>query len=392
MSTLYVTQQRAVVKKEGDCLLVQYPEDNQSGYRLCMLQSPNGQEEAVATAEIVQAPRTPHASIGKKVRVLRVPLIKVDQVVVFGNVTVTSPALCALLENHVEVCFLSYYGNFLGRLSPEFSKNSLIRLEQHRAHDDPVRAVALAKRFVWGKLSNFRTLLMRANRKLQNEDIEQAVAALKGIIDRVEKFGTGQIGSGAVDQKTSPLNPAVTAVNDLLGLEGPGSAYYFGVLGELLKQDWGFCGRHKRPPTDPVNTLLSYGYTLLMHKVASAIGVVGLDPYIGFLHSSQYGKPALALDLMEEFRGPVVDSVVITLLNTSALKHDDFVEEAGMFRMTEKGRRTFLEKFEERLNTFIEHPTFGYKATYQKCLELQVRLLAKNLTGEIPTYPPFIVR
>jgi CRISPR-associated protein Cas1 len=129
-----------------------------------------------------------------------------------------------------------------------------------------------------------------------------------------------------------------------------------------------------------------------MHKVASAIGVVGLDPYIGFLHSSQYGKPALALDLMEEFRGPVVDSVVITLLNTSALKHDDFVEEAGMFRMTEKGRRTFLEKFEERLNTFIEHPTFGYKATYQKCLELQVRLLAKNLTGEIPTYPPFIVR
>ncbi len=119
---------------------------------------------------------------------------------------------------------------------------------------------------------------------------------------------------------------------------------------------------------------------------------MGLDPYIGFLHSSQYGKPALALDLMEEFRGPIVDSVVITLINTGALKREDFVEEAGTFRMNDAARRTFLEKFEERLNTQIEHPTFGYKATYQKCLELQTRLLAKNLTGEIPAYPPFLVR
>ena len=374
MSTLYVTEQHALVKKDGDTLIVQIPEDKCKDAR-----PPAEGENAEANVE------TDH---GKKLRVVRVPLIKVDQVVVFGDATITSPALHALLGNQVEVCFLSYYGNFLGRLSPEFSKNSLIRLEQHRAHDDPSRALAFAKQFVGGKLSNFRTLLMRANRKLEDAEIEQAVAALKAMIEKVERYQR----NASPAPEEMPTNPAVAVVNDLLGLEGMGSAHYFGVFGKLLKPDWGYTGRSKRPPTDPVNALLSYGYTILMHKVQSAIGVVGLDPYIGFLHSSQYGKPALALDLMEEFRGPIVDSVAITLINTGALKREDFVEEAGTFRMNDSARRTFLEKFEERLNTLIEHPTFGYKATYHKCLELQTRLLAKNLTGEIPAYPPFLVR
>ena len=374
MSTLYVTEQHALVKKDGDTLVVQIPEDKCKDAR-----PPAEGENAEANVE------TDH---GKKLRVVRVPLIKVDQVVVFGDATITSPALHALLGNQVEVCFLSYYGNFLGRLSPEFSKNSLIRLEQHRAHDDPSRALAFAKQFVGGKLSNFRTLLMRANRKLEDAEIEQAVAALKAMIEKVERYQR----NASPAPEEMPTNPAVAVVNDLLGLEGMGSAHYFGVFGKLLKPDWGYTGRSKRPPTDPVNALLSYGYTILMHKVQSAIGVVGLDPYIGFLHSSQYGKPALALDLMEEFRGPIVDSVAITLINTGALKREDFVEEAGTFRMNDSARRTFLEKFEERLNTLIEHPTFGYKATYHKCLELQTRLLAKNLTGEIPAYPPFLVR
>lgn len=375
MATLYVTESRALVKKDGDTLLVQIPEDK------C--------KDARPPAEGEGAEASTQMENGKKMRVVRVPLIKVDQVVIFGDATLTSPALHALLENHVEVCFLSYYGNFLGRLSPQFSKNSLIRLEQHRAHDDPQRALALAKQFVGGKLSNLRTLLMRANRKLEITEIGQAVAALKNIIEKVECFERDVPNAAAAG---APTNPAVAVVNDLLGLEGMGSAHYFGVFGKMLKQDWGFNGRSKRPPTDPVNALLSYGYTILMHKVQSAIGVVGLDPYIGFLHSSQYGKPALALDLMEEFRCPIVDSVVITLINTNALKREDFVEEAGTFRMNDAARRTFLEKFEERMNTPIEHPTFGYKATYHKCLELQTRLLAKNLTGEIPQYPPFLVR
>jgi CRISPR-associated protein Cas1 len=126
--------------------------------------------------------------------------------------------------------------------------------------------------------------------------------------------------------------------------------------------------------------------------VASAVNVVGLDPFIGFLHSSQYGKPALALDVVEEFRAPVVDSVVLTLLNNGMLKRKDFEEKLGAWRLSDAGRRVFLTRFEERLNETIVHPTFNYRATYRRCLELQVRLVAKWLTGELDEYPPFVVR
>jgi CRISPR-associated protein Cas1 len=164
------------------------------------------------------------------------------------------------------------------------------------------------------------------------------------------------------------------------------------VFAKLLKQDLGFRKRARRPPTDPVNALLSFGYVLLANQVASAVNMAGLDPYVGFLHGSKYGKPALALDLMEEFRPIVVDSVVLTLINTGAIKQDDFTEVLGAFRLTEAGRKTFLQKHEERLNTTIQHPTFEYKVTYRKAIEVQTRLLGKWLTGEVPDYVPFVVR
>ena len=153
-----------------------------------------------------------------------------------------------------------------------------------------------------------------------------------------------------------------------------------------------FDGRSRRPPRDPINALLSYGYTLLLNQCAAALQITGLDPYIGYLHSAQYSKPALALDLMEEFRGPVVDSTALTLINNRILQAEDFQEELGSFRLKDGPRRTFLAKFEERLNSEIEHPIFKYKASYRRCIELQARLLGKALSGEIPAYPPFKVR
>ncbi len=354
MTTLYLTEQHSVVKKDGDTLVVHIPENKEQG---------------------------------TKKRKVRVPLIKIDQVVVQGDSTVTTPALLALLEQGAEVCFCSYYGRFRGRLSPEFSKNALIRIEQHRRHNDPAQALDLARRFVQGKLSNMRTLLLRGNRKRHDRSVARAAADIKGVLDQVAQVKHDP--TVLVD----PAKPqAGSAWGTLLGLEGAGTAFYFGAFGRLLKQDLGFKGRKKRPPTDPVNALLSYGYVLLMHNVMSAINLVGFDPYVGFLHSSQYGKPALALDLMEEFRAIIVDSVVLTVINNGILQRDDFQEELGTYRLTDKGRRTFLSKFEERLNTEIRHPVFKYKATYRKCLELQVRLLSKHLTGEIPAYQPFTVR
>lgn len=354
MATLYLTEQRSIVKKDGDTLVVQIPANKEKG---------------------------------TEKRKVRVPLIKVDQVVVQGDSTVTTPALLALLEQRVDVCFCSYYGQFRGRLAGGFSKNSLLRIEQHRWHDDPGRSLSLGRLFVQGKLANQRTLLLRTNRKRKDPSVAKAAGDIKGVLDQVPQVRRAE------GETIDPRVPqAGTAWGTLLGLEGSAAAFYFGVFRRLLKQDLGFRGRKKRPPTDPVNALLSYGYTLLMNKIASAVQLVGLDPYVGFLHSSQYGKPALALDLMEEFRPVIVDSVALTLVNNHILQENDFREEFGVYWLKDGARKTFLSKFEERLNAEIKHPTFDYKATYRKCLELQVRLLAKTLTGEVPEYRPFVVR
>lgn len=354
MATLYLTEPHASVRKDGDTLAVYIPED--------------------------KATNTPK-------RTVTIPLMKVTQVVVYGDVTLTSPALVALLEQGADICFCSYYGQFKGRLAPPFSKNSLIRLQQHAAHSDPARSLALAKTFVRGKLVNMRAMLLRANRKRGDESITAATETLKQVIEKVDKLDPT---SAAIPDPSHPQTE--TRYGALLGLEGAGAAAYFGVFGRLLKGEWGFERRVRRPPRDPVNALLSYGYVLLMNQVSSAISIVGLDPYVGYLHSSQFGKPALALDVMETFRPLVVDSTVLTLLNNDMLDQKDFIEELGAWNLTEKGRRTFLQKFEERLDTSIEHPAFGYQATYRRSLELEVRLVSKWLTGEIPEFRPFVVR
>lgn len=356
MTTLYLTEQFSFVKKDGDTLIVQIPANKRQG---------------------------------TEKRKVRVPLMQVDQVVIFGDITVTTPALLALLEQQAEVCYLSYYGQFKGRLNNGFSKNAGLRVAQHRRAvvNNPPQALLAAKLFVRGKLANMRTLLLRANRKLEDAQVTRAVKAMAVLLAQVD-----QLESDGLPPPDPSKPQANSAWGRLLGLEGSGSASYFGVFGKLLKYELGFTRRVRRPPTDPVNAMLSFGYTLLTNQVASAINLVGLDPYVGFLHGSKYGKPALALDLVEEFRPIVVDSTVLTLVNTAAIKREDFVDTLGAFQLTEAGRKTFLQKYEERLNTTIRHPTFDYQVTYRKAIEVQTRLFAKWLTGEVPEYVPFVVR
>lgn len=354
MTTLYVTEPRALVRKDGDTLTVQIPAD---------------------PARKIES------------RKVSVPLGKVDQVVVFGDATITSPAVAALLDQHAEICFLSAYGQWRGRLSPEFSKNSLLRIEQHKAHHDATRRFALARGFVIGKLANMRTLIMRANRKRGLAELDTAAQRIKLIIDQIEAMHSDVL---------SPPNPSrpqsESAEGVLMGLEGAGSAAYFDVFDQMLGEGWTFSKRTRRPPTDPVNALLSYAYSLLQHQVSAAVNIVGLDPFVGFLHSSQYGKPAMSLDVMEEFRPVIADSVALTVLNNGMFHPNDFVEEMGAFLLCDSARRTFLAKFEERLNTEIIHPIFKKRVTYRRCIEMQVRLVAKVLTAEIAVYPPFAAR
>lgn len=354
MATLYLTEQQTLVKKEGDTLVVHIPEDKETN-----------------------RPK-------KKVRV---PLIKIDRVVVQGNSTLTSPAIAALMEQHAEVTFLNRYGRFQGHLAPTFSKNGQLRLAQTAAHHNPITHHHFTQAFVQGKLQNMRTMLMRANRKRQNEQITTAVAALKQTIQDVDKTIPDP-------EMPDPAHPQTNSVyGRLQGLEGSGTAHYFSSFQHLLNDPTLFNGRTRRPPRDPVNALLSYGYTILLNQIMSAICTVGLDPYIGYLHTSQYGKPALALDLMEEFRPLIVDSTVIAIFNNNILHGKHFTEElGGAQRLTDNGRRIFLTKLEARFDETITHPTFNYKVTYRRSLELQARLLAKTLLQEIPAYPPFTVR
>ena len=331
MSTLYLNEQQSIVKKRDEYLVVQYADK----------------------------------------RKVEVPLIKVSQVVVSGDVTLTTPALHTLLERGIEVCFLSMYGHFRGRLSPPVAKNALLRREQYRAHADSQRALAVAQACVKGKLENMRTMLLRTNRQVQDEAIATAATTIQQMIREV---------------------PQTTRVGSLLGFEGSGSAAYFGVFGKMLRGSMPFLARRRRPPTDPVNAMLSLGYTLLTQQVLAAIQVVGFDPYIGFLHQPRYGRPALALDLMEEFRPIIADSVVLNICNHHILEAQDFQEELGVVNLKPQARKKFYAKFEERLQEELQHPYFEYRTSYRRCMELQARMLGKWLTNEIPTYLPFCVR
>ncbi|MGI8588307.1 MAG: type I-D CRISPR-associated endonuclease Cas1d [Chloroflexia bacterium] len=373
MAVLYLNEQQAWVGREGECLVVRIPERDAEG-------KPT-----------------------KQTRKKTVPLLKVEEVIVLGDITLSTQALAALLEVPAPVTYFTRHGRYLGSLNPALSKNSLLRLAQHAAHADPHRRIGLARGCVLGKLRNMRTVLMRYNRVTPDPVMDAACESLRRCIgaarDAQLKLVDVAIEESEVDRDPE-LEPGEAAggrmrgLGPLLGCEGAASAAYFGVFGRLIKCNWahGFERRVRRPPTDPVNAMLSYGYTILSAQMTSAVAGVGLDPYIGYLHSSRYGKPALALDLLEEFRPLIVDSVVLGLLNNRQVGPEDFTPELNSYRMTDAARRRFLEKFEERMQEPISHPLFEYKATYRRCIELQARLLGKYLLGEVEEYVPFTVR
>ena len=289
MSVLYLVEQGSALQKRGDTLLVT-----------------------------------------KEGRVLaQVPAMTVEQVVVTGNVTLTTPALAYLLDRGVETVLLSVEGRYRGRLVPPESGYGALRAAQARVAADPAATLRLARRFVQGKRANQRTMLMRYHRERPRPEVAAAVEVLGGCLARLER---------------------VQGMGSLHGVEGTGSAAYFQAFRALLKQDLGFVARARRPPTDPVNAMLSFGYTLLLHNVQAALHTVGLDPYQGYLHALAYARPSLALDLMEEFRGILVDSVVLRLVNTLAVGPEHFSPtETGGIYLNEEGQRRFLPAFEERM-------------------------------------------
>ncbi len=307
----------------------------------------------------------------------RVPLHAVRQMVVFGNVQVSTQALETLLANDVSVAYLTGHGRFIGSFVPAIAKNVGLREAQFRRFTDPAECLALAKAVVRAKLTNQRTLLMRSLRGDDNRGSDEPAARdLAELLRRLESAAT---------------------LESVLGLEGQGAALYFGEFGRFLKAQppghgFDFTVRNRRPPRDPVNALLSFAYALLTKDCFAAVCTVGFDPYKGFFHANRHGKPSLALDLLEEFRPVIADSVVLTLINNELVSRDDFLTWRDACQLTEAGRKKFFQAYEQRKATVITHPLYGYRMSYARMLEVQARMLAAYVRGSVPAYTGFTVR
>ena len=302
---------------------------------------------------------------------LAVPLGRVSEVVLVGTVGATTPALLMLLDEGIPLSFVTRSGRLRGRLAPPSPKNLPLRHAQYDRARDPAFCLAVGRAIVDGKLRNSRALAYRIRRARPQIAAEW--------LERIERAVEAVAQAGDLDT--------------LRGVEGSAAKAYFEVLRQALRPEMTFEKRTRRPPRDPVNALLSLGYTLLTQNLITACEVVGLDPYDGFFHADKYGRPALALDLVEEFRGPVVDSVVQLVVNKRVVGSGDFEEgrEGGIY-LSDRGLHKFLEQYTHRLNTEIVHPYHERRLTYQRVFEVQARLLAKTIQGELDKYVPFRVR
>ncbi len=302
---------------------------------------------------------------------------EICQVSLMGNVQLSTQAVQALCEAEVPICYFSMGGWFYGITTGLNQKNVFLRRSQFRLSEQEYFCLSLARRLTVGKIRNQRTLLQRNH-------VEPPRAALTGMKEMAERAETA------------------AGLDELLGIEGNAARLYFGAFSGMIKPDedrgpaealaFDFEGRNRRPPRDPVNALLSLAYSLLAKDLTVACFAVGFDPYVGFYHQPRFGRPALALDLMEPFRPLIADSAVLTAINTGMVTPRDFVRVGGSVALTAGGRKGLFRAYELRMDTLVTHPLFEYRVTYRRMLEIQARLLARVLEGEIGQYPVFTTR
>ncbi|MCL2090402.1 MAG: CRISPR-associated endonuclease Cas1 [Micrococcales bacterium] len=299
-------------------------------------------------------------------------LIDVSQVCLFGNVSVSAQAMRELFAREIPVCWFSYGGWFSGLAEGLPTKNIDLRRSQYTTSAAVLLDVAC--RMIEGKIKNSRTLLRRNSRT----DVSTALAQLQNLSCQARQ---------------------VEGYPSLLGVEGTAARLYFSEFVSMFSDDssvdietFDAGGRARRPPPDPVNAMLSFLYSILVKDVTVTLRAVGFDPYVGVLHRPRYGRPALALDLAEEFRPLVADSVVLQLVNNGEIRASHFISRAGACSLTADGRRAVLTAYERRMSHEIKHPVFGYRVNYRRAIDVQARILGAHLSGELPEYTPFTTR
>ncbi len=310
----------------------------------------------------------------ERVTIDDVPLREVSQLVIYGNVQVSTQAIRELCERQVPICWMTYGGWLSGMTEGLGHNNVEVRRAQFRRAEDERGSLALARRFVRVKIANCRTMVRRNHADPPERSLQQ-MAFL----------------SRAADGARSAA--------ELLGIEGNAARLYFEALPGMLHppdageaMDFDFTTRSRRPPRDPVNALLSLCYSLLVKDVAIAARSVGLDPFVGFYHQSRFGRPALALDVMEEFRPLVADSVALFAVNTATVTAKDFIRSSLGVSLQPEARKRVIRLYEHRMEEEITHPVFDYRISYRRVLEVQCRLLARHLLGEVDAYPEFRTR
>ncbi len=296
-------------------------------------------------------------------------IIEISKVCLYGAAEITTPAMVELMQRNVPVLHFSHGGWFQGIALGMSHKNVELRIRQFQWAGDEERSLSIARKIVSGKIENCRTLLRRNDPEVPAKMLE----SLQRLADQAE---------------------GASRMQSLLGYEGAAAEVYFSRFGNMLKssEDFSFPNRNKRPPKDPVNTVLSYLYGILAKELFSTVLAAGFDPYLGFYHQPRYGRPALALDMMEEFRPIIADSTALTLFNKEELARNDFIKTGIGISLTPDARRKVVAGYEHRMQTEVIHPIFGYKISNRRILEVQSRLLARVLSGEIKEYPAFTTR
>ena len=364
-----------------------------------------------------------------KKQVAEIQLHQLDQLVVMGDVQVTTQSLSLLLRSGVDVVFMTRSGRVNGRVVANESRFAELRLRQLQVMSDAALNLRIAKQVVAGKVFNQVAFLETARQPLR-----QAPAANASNTSQQLELGFAPQQQAARLRNATQSRPYTTALrgmpemlvgsahaidaDSLRGYEGKAAAWYWPAFKLLLADDMGFTHRMYYPPPDPVNALLSFGYALLQKDVMAAVQLVGLDPYLGFFHTVQYGRPSLALDLMEEWRPIVVDALVARLINWGQIRPRDFVKgkhseegdaskgneasgrnpdaaetrPARMLSLTDEAVKRVIQMYEGMLTTVMLHPRSGERTSYRRSLELQVRQLARVLKGEEPTYEPYLAK
>lgn len=337
LNTLFVTTQGAYLSKEGETIAVK---------------------------------------IEKKIRA-QFPIHTLDGIVCFGNVTCSPFLLGFCSENDVSVSFMSKYGRFLAMVKGPVSGNVLLRRKQFRMADDNTTCAQVAGFVLTGKFLNCRTVLERL---LRDHGPKVDEAAVKKVSKRLLVYTQKNLQNNNIDY--------------LRGIEGDAAHQYFSVFNEMVltqKAGFVFAGRNRRPPTDPINCLLSFVYTLIVHDIRSALETVGLDPAVGFLHRDRPGRPGLALDIMEEFRSFMGDRLVLSLINRKQIGVEGFVsKESGGVYMDDVTRRTILEAYQKRKQEKLVHPFLNEKIEIGNLFFIQALLFARFVRGDLDGYPPFI--